>query len=195
MADEAEARDVGQGVDSSLALGGDYFGSRLVQRCHGGDRRVDPGLPGCFLLDGSRDHPRAEGFGEQQSVAGLCAAVGENSLGINQAGDGVSELGFVVADAVSADNRATGFHHLGKSAGQDSLQNGEIAFFRKADQGQGGERTSAHGVDVAERIGGGNLPERVRVIHDGREEVGGLHQCGVRADLIHAGVVGVIEAD
>jgi hypothetical protein len=54
---------------------------------------------------------------------------------------------------------------------------------------------SAHGVDIAERVGGGDLAEDVRVVHDRREEIHGLDEGLVGRDLIHSGVVGVIEAD
>ena len=56
-------------------------------------------------------------------------------------------------------------------------------------------RASAHGVDVAEGVGGGDLAEGVGVVHDGGEEIYGLDERQVRVELIHSGVVGVVEAD
>ena len=126
---------------------------------------------------------------------GLAPSLARTLFGMDQAGDRISELGFVIANAVAADDGASGFHHLRKAAGQNALENFEIAFFGEADQRERSQRTSAHGVDVAQRVGGGDLSEGVGIVDDGREEVDGLHQRGVGRDLIHSGVVGVIEAD
>src|SRR5205823_5584621 len=98
-------------------------------------------------------------------------------------------------DAVTPNHRAARFHHLGKSARQDLLKNREITFFWKAHQSEGRERTPAHSVDIAERVRGGNLTEGEWVVDDGREKINRLHQRRFRPDLIHARVVGVIEAD
>ena len=99
-------------------------------------------------------------------VAGLGAVVGEDFLGMDRAGDGVSELGFFVANAVAADDGASGFDHLGEAAGEDAFENFEISFLGKADQSERGERRAAHGVDIAERVGGGDLSEGVGIVDD-----------------------------
>jgi hypothetical protein len=96
---------------------------------------------------------------------------------------------------VAANDGASGFDHLGKAASQDAFENFEIGFVGEADQGERGERASAHGVDVAERVGGGDLAEGVRIVDDGRKEVDGLHECLVGRELIHSGVVGSVKAD
>ena len=57
------------------------------------------------------------------------------------------------------------------------------------------ERASAHGVDVTERVCGGDLSEGVRVVHDGSEEVDGLNKCGVGPRLGTRRLVGEFEAD
>ena len=71
----------------------------------------------------------------------------------------------------------------------------EVAFFRKADESERGEGTSAHSVDVAQGIGGGDLAKGVGIVNDGRKKIHGLHQRGVGTEQIHSGVVGMIEAD
>ena len=75
------------------------------------------------------------------------------------------------------------------------FQNFEIAAGREADLSQCGDGASAHGVDVAQGVGGGDLAECVGIVDDGREEVDGLHQREVGSDFVNAGVVGVIEAN
>ena len=114
---------------------------------------------------------------------------------MNHAGDGVSELGFFVTNAVAADHGASGFDHLGEAARENALQNCEISFLGKADESERGKRLAAHGVNVAQGIGGCDLSEGVRIVDDGREEIDGLHQSLIGGDEIHSGVVGVIEAD
>ncbi len=137
----------------------------------------------------------AQGFGEQQAVAGLRAAVLEDSFRIDQARNRVAEFGFFVADAVAADYDASGLDHFGEAAGENVLEDFEIAFFGEANHGEGGDGASAHGVNVAERVGGGDLAEGVGVVHDGGEEIDGLDECQIGVELIDAGVVGVVEAD
>ena len=173
----------------------DHLGGGLVQRGHGADGGVDPRGLGLAALDGGRDHAGAERFGEEQRVARLGAAVGKHALRVDSAGDRVAELDFLVADGVAADHGAAGFDHLRKAAGEDALEHLEIAFIGKTDERERAERASAHGVDVAERVDGGDLPEGVGIVHDGGEEIHGLNEGGVGRDQVHPGVVGEIEAD
>ena len=53
----------------------------------------------------------------------------------------------------------------------------------------------SHGVYIAQGVDRCNLSEGVRIIYYRREEIYRLHQRVVGRDLIHAGVVGVVEAD
>ena len=96
-------------------------------------------LFGYAFLDGGGDCAGAEGLGEQQAVAGLRATVLENSFRIDQTGDRVAEFRFFVANAVAADDGASGFDHFGEAAGEDAFENFEIAFFREANHGQSGD--------------------------------------------------------
>jgi hypothetical protein len=104
----------------------------------------------------------------------LGTAVLEYSFRVDQAGHGVAEFHFFVANAVAADYYASGFDHFGEAAGKDSLENFEVAFLGEADHGQGCDGTSSHGVDVAEGVGGGDLAEGVGVVDDGGEKIDGL---------------------
>src|SRR5262249_18325709 len=105
------------------------------------------------------------------------------------------ELGLFIADAVAADDCASGFHHLGKAAGQDALEYPNLGLFREADEGECRERLSPHGVNVAERVRRGDLAEGKGIVDDWRKEIDGLDQSLVGSYLIHARVVGVVEAD
>ena len=55
-------------------------------------------------------------------------------------------------------------------------------------------RLAAHGIHVAEGVGGGDLAEQVGVVGDGGEEVHRLYQGQLVANLIHGGVVALVEA-
>src|SRR5213078_4775890 len=100
---------------------------------------------------------------------------------MNEPCNRISELSFVIADAMAAHDGAICLHHFGESACENSFENFEITFLWKADK--------------SERIGGGDLTEDVRIVNYGREEVDSLHQRGCGPDLIHASIVGVVEAD
>ncbi len=49
--------------------------------------------------------------------------------------------------------------------------------------------TSAHGVDVGERVGGCDLAVRKRVVHNRCEKINGLHECAMAVQPIHTRVV------
>jgi hypothetical protein len=147
------------------------------------------------VIERGTNDARAQSFGEKQAVAGLGAAIGEYPVGIDEAGHGISELGFLVANAVSAHHRALRFHHLRKTASQDLLQYFEIALSRKTYVGQRGDGTASHGVNVAQRIGGRDLTEGVGIVDHGGEEVDGLYQREIGGDSVDAGIIGMIETD
>src|SRR5438045_3936293 len=88
----------------------------------------------------------------------------------------IAEFNFRIAHAVSADHRTSGLDHLGKSPGKDALENCCISVLGKTDHRQCVEWSSTHGVDVAQRIYCCDLSEGERIVHDGGEEIYGLHQ-------------------
>src|SRR5258707_11418893 len=88
----------------------------------------------------------------------------------------VTKLYLRIAHAMSANHGTAGFHHLGKSAGQDLLQDAEITVIRETYKGQRAQRPAPHGVNVAQGIGGSDLAEGVRIIDDGGEEIDRLDQ-------------------
>src|SRR5437867_692197 len=114
---------------------------------------------------------------------------------MNEPCNRISELGFVIPDAVAAHDGAICLHHFGESACENSFENFEITFLWKADKSERSERASTHGVDIAKRIGGGDLTKDVRIVNYGREEVYGLHQRARAGGLRPAGFVGVDAAD
>src|SRR5437588_1654058 len=99
---------------------------------------------------------------------------------MNGPGNGITKLNFGIANAMAANNGAAGLDHFRKTAGENFLKNSEVGILREANQRKRGERTPAHGIDVAERIDRSDLAEGVRVINDGGEEIHGLYQGVVR---------------
>ena len=67
--------------------------------------------------------------------------------------------------------------------------------FGKPDDVQRGDRVGAHRVDVAQRVGRGNLSEHVGVVHDRREEIDGVDDRQVRPQTKHSRIVGRLGAD
>ena len=115
--------------------------------------------------------------------------------GMDGAGDRVAEFDFRIRHAVSAEHRAAGFAHFFESAEQDGFEHFRIAVRRESHDRKRRNRRAAHGVNIAQRVGGGDGAEGERIVDDRREEVDGLHQRQIGAQSIHSGVVGCVEAD
>ena len=141
------------------------------------------------LLQPSRDHACAERLGEQQRVARLRAHIAPDTPRINQPGHSVSELHIVVADGVPADHGAARLGHFGQPAAKNLFENFQIAFFGESHDRKGGNGPSAHGIDIAERVGRGNLSKGKRIVDNRSEEIDRLHQRKARAQTIDAGVI------
>src|SRR5690606_30149679 len=60
---------------------------------------------------------------------------------------------------------------------------------RPAEDGDGHQRAAAHGVDVADRVGGGDAPEVEGIVDDGHEEVGGGDHPAFLVDAVDRCVV------
>ncbi len=186
VACQAEPADVGAGVHADLGHG---RGRRRVEngglldgRHHG--RFVDDAV-----LERAGEHADAEPLGEHQPVAGPCAAVVHDLVRLGDAGHGQAVLGFLVVDGVPAGELRAGLEHLLHAAAEDLAQEAEVEVGRPGDEVHRRQRPGAHRVDVAERVRRGELPEPVRRVDHGREEVDRLHEAEVVADRHHRGVV------
>src|SRR5260370_42375990 len=133
MSDKAEACDISHGTDSVLFLANQLRGL-FIQCSHRLNGTIDPRWFGLAILDRSRNHSGAQRLRQHQSVTSLGTAIGKNFLWMNQAGDGVSKLGFVVANAMAANHRSSCLDHLREAAGTDALKNFQVGFLREADQ-------------------------------------------------------------
>ncbi len=75
------------------------------------------------------------------------------------------------------------------SALQNPSQDVEIHRLREADDVQRGFDLAAHGIDITQRIGRHDLTEQVRVLHHRREEIEGLYDRKILADLVNRRIV------
>ena len=66
---------------------------------------------------------------------------------------------------------------------------------RQRHQGQCRLRGRAHGVDVVQRVVGGDAPERPRIVDEAAEAVDGLHGKAAGRQRDDGSVVGLAEAD
>ena len=127
-------------------------------------------------LERGRHRAGAERLGQHERVAVAAAGVGEHGARVDDAGHREPVLGLGVVDRVPADDRGAGRGDGVGAAAQDLAQHlRPERLEREGDEVQRRHRPAAHRVDVRERVGGGDPPERVRVVDDRREEVGGLH--------------------
>jgi len=91
---------------------------------------------------------------------------------------------------VSADDGATNFGGLFQTAAQNcgnSFRWNEIDW--EAYEVQSGDRATAHGENIRERISGRDLSVSERVIHDGREKIHGLNKRTMSIQFVNAGVI------
>jgi hypothetical protein len=94
---------------------------------------------------------------------------------------------------VAAGNQAARLVDLVIAAPQHLVDRLRGHFLGDAHQVQRQLRLPAHGVDVAEGVGGGNLAEEVGVVGDRREKVYRLHQGQLVGDLVDRRVVALVK--
>ncbi len=115
---------------------------------------------------------------------------------MDHAGHGEPVFQFRVIDAVAADEQGPGLMNLVQAAGQDSqehfLGHGLTGV---ADNVEGRQGPPAHGVDVAQGIGRGDLAEGVGIVDHGGKKIHRLNQRDFRRQAIHPGVIRRLQAD
>ena len=94
-----------------------------------------------------------------------------------------------IGNGVPTRQRAPGFGHLFGTAAQDLPQHVQIHALGEADEIQRRFDLTAHGVDIAQGIGRGNLSESIGVIDHRREEIHRLHQGNVLGNAVDGSIV------
>ena len=95
-----------------------------------------------------------------------------------------------ILDRVAAEQDAFRFLDLFRAATQDlvhRLERHNIG--RHAHDVQRCKRSPAHGINVGQRVGRGDLAVPMRIVDDRREEIRGLHERAIAVNAIHPGVV------
>ena len=190
MPDQAKARDVGAAVKLKSLC---QTNRRLVEGAH----RVKHGcglvLPDELTLNGRGDDARADRLGQQQDIARVRTAVGEHAVERNKTAHRQTVLGLVVVDGVAARDGATRLDALVGAARQNLTGNLNAQTARDTQQVHGMARPPAHGVDVRQRVGRGDLAKQERVVDHRRKEVDGLHEPQVLPYAEDARIVGGIK--
>ena len=88
----------------------------------------------------------------------------------------------------------SGLAHFLRAALQNLLQIVQVALRRVGQDGKRRDGAAAHGIDVAQCVGGGDGAVSERIVYDRREEIHGLHKGKLRRQLVDAGIVGGVEA-
>ena len=190
MPDQAKARNVGAAVKFE-PLGQTDRG--LVEGAHRIKHPAGLVLLDELALNGRGDDARANRLGQQQRIAHARAAVGEHTVEWHKAAHGQTVLGLVVVDGVAARDGATRLDALVGAARQNLAGNLNAQAARNAQQVHGMARPPAHGVDVRQRVGRGDLAKEERVVNHRWEEVNGLHEPQVLPYAEDARIVGGIE--
>lgn len=114
VAEQAKAGYVGH---RASARGPCRGGRGVVERCHRLDRASEHRLVARPALAGGDDRTDAERLGEHEHVAGARARVGDELVGMDDAGDRKAVLGLGIVDRVPTDDRDAGAgRHLGAAA-------------------------------------------------------------------------------
>ena len=112
--------------------------------------------------------------------------------------DGEAERQLRALAGVAADERAAGLAQHLVRAGHHRGQVGLDLGFEPVGHGRDRQRRlrlAAHGIDVAERMVGGDLAEHVGVVDDGAEIIDGLQREPFAADIDERRVIRRVEAD
>ena len=193
MSEQAEARDVGGGMDVHIGHG---VGGVAVQPEHPLDGRRGGGRGRNLMLDRGRDDAGAQRLGQHQAVARPASPIAPHPLGMDRTGHGKAVFWLPVVDAVAAQNIDARFADLVEATAQNVGQHRRSQLFdgegHQVDRHQG---LRAHRIDVAQGIRRRDGAEGVGVIDDGREEVGGDHQGEVGSKLVDRSVIAGLQPD
>src|SRR5689334_21550211 len=96
---------------------------------------------------------------------------------------------------MAADDRAASLGHFCQSAPKNLLEDLKITLFRKRYDRERRDRPPSHRVNIAERIGCGDLAKSKGLIDNRSEEIQRLHQRESTAQAIHPGIIARLKAN
>ena len=192
MAQEAEPGHIRGGVHLVPACD---LCRRFVQGGHGTDGGFHLFRSGFAHPVGGTDQPHAKRLGQKKLVARAAGIVGRQAVRVYQTSHRQAVLHAGIGNGVPTRQRAPGFGHLFGTAAQDLPQHVQIHALGEADEIQCRFDLTAHGVDIAQGIGRGNLPEGIGVIDHRREEIHRLHQSNVLGNAVDGSIVPAVVAN
>src|SRR5271154_721546 len=155
-------------------------------RLSSGPHRALANLP---LLQTSSNYSSPNRFSQNQNIPGPRPNVFPNFPRINQASDCITKFQFLVPNRVTAQNGSTSLSNLAQSAAHNFFQQIRRSARRKSHNRKRRNRTPAHGINIAQSIGGRHLPKRKRLIHNRRKKIHRLHHSQFRRQLINPGII------
>ena len=171
MARQTEACDVGHGINAGHLR---QLCPDFVAATHQFSGHAAVGIRQPALFFRRRHDANAQGFGQVQLVPGSTGAVAFQMFEGDFPGHRQSKNGLRAINAVppskgkaelSTDMTAAGHHRRRHFRGQ--------CVDGPAENGDRRQGSSAHGVDIADGVGGSDPPKIKGVIHDGHEKVSG----------------------
>ena len=192
MTQEAETGNVGTAVDVILLAA---LGSILVEAGHGFDGLVHGFLSSLTHTVSGTDDANTQFLGDDQLVTGMAAIVGVDLVRVNSTHDRQTVLNIHIVDRVTANQHTAGFDDFLTAAAEDLTQHIDIPALGETDDIHGSLYFTAHGINVAEGVGGSDLAEGIGIIHHGREEVHSLNDTDIIRHFINSCIVGTVEAD
>ena len=191
MARQAEAGDVGAGVD---VRGEHRLAGRLVELHHRLDRAARIRFGHRADLQGGAHDARAKRFGQVQHVSRARAFVAHELIGIDGSEHRQAVFGLIVVDGVTArDERPRLGDRIGASA-QDLAGDARAERAVKREQVQRHMGHRAHREHVRKSVGRCDASEFIGIVHDGREEVHREHGGQPVAQQPDSGVVARLES-
>ncbi len=192
MADQAEAGHIGARVHgtrsgSACSASAATRLSVVIERIAAS---IDVAGRALELQRGRRRSPVPSGLVRSSSSPGRAPAFDQILAGSHLAGDGVAEFDFGVLHGVAAEQAPRRPpSSLSRPPLKIVARTDRSASFGKRRNGERRERTTAHRVDVAHRIGGGDLPVDERIVDDRREEVDCLDERPLAVEPVHTRIV------
>ncbi len=159
MADQAEAGDVRAGVHGAARSPRKRFGGRAVQRRIESHRARPRRRQGRARTSArSRSTPVPSGLVRISTSPARAPAFVQHARRIDVAGHRVAELHLAVLHRVAAEQRDAGLAQHVEAAAKIAYDVSRRAVLGKRGDRQRRERPAAHRVDVAHRVGRGDLP-------------------------------------
>ena len=145
---------------------------------------------------GRQNHARSQRFGEDQFLSRFHAPVGDEPVGMHRTDHRQSVFGRIILDRMAAHREGSALVHLLLTAPQYIGQHRDRnTVAGKHVQVERQQRGSAHGIDIAQGVGGGDLPKEIGIVDDRREKVDRLDDSKILPYPINGGIIRCIEAD